>query len=114
MYLNYVRNTKPFAVLSLSPPSLDEYAKNIVLTTQGAYRGSAKRALPHRGGQPWWNEDCNLAVKRYKEARQEPNGLATDEAKRVLRRAIRQAKDSFFRKKLDDAATARDVFNIAN
>jgi ribonuclease HI len=105
------------SILSLPTPptanSLDEYASNIVEATQKAYEGSARRALPHNIGQPWWNEACTLAAQDFRTARRGQYGFATDEAKRALRRVTRQAKGSFYKKKLDEAATSKDVFEVA-
>lgn len=92
---------------------LDDYALNIVQAIQSAYQGSARRALPHSIGQPWWNEACALAVSSYRAARREQYGFITDEAKKLLRKVTRQAKKSFYKKRLDEAATSKDVFDIA-
>lgn len=104
------------SILSLPTPltanSLDEYASDIVEATQKAYQGSARRALPHNIGQPWWNEACTLAVQAFRAARRGQYGFATDEAKKELRRVTRKAKESFYKKKLDEAATSKDVFDI--
>jgi hypothetical protein len=96
-----------------STASLDNYALGLVEATYEAFLGSARRALPHNIGQPWWNDACKQAAKACKDAKRHQNGAAADNVKKTLRRTTRQAKESFFRKKLDEAATNKDIFDIA-
>lgn len=56
---------------------------------------------------------CKQAKERYRVEKRNGHGAATDEAKKALRRTTRQAKESFFRKRLDEASSSRDIFDIA-
>ncbi|KAI0991743.1 hypothetical protein K3495_g16444, partial [Podosphaera aphanis] len=91
--------------------SLDQRAQQIIDILHYSYTESAKRSLPHGRGQPWWNQSCQEARKKYREKIRE--GSASRADRKEFRKVTRKAKVSFFQKKIDEAANGRDVFEIA-
>ena len=94
-----------------TPETLDKAAHDLTAAIQEAYRGSAKTSRSHDIGQPWWNEDCEAAVAEYRRQRRDP-GVCLDTAQQDLRRTTRKAKREYWRKRLDDASTSKEVFDM--
>lgn len=94
-----------------SRASLDCRAEKIIHILYSCFSGSAKSCLPHNRGQPWWNQDCKVAKKKHRDISR--TGYATFEDKKAFRKVIKKAKIAFYRKIMDEAASAKDVFNIA-
>ncbi|CCU77161.1 reverse transcriptase [Blumeria hordei DH14] len=79
------------------PSSLDLFAQSICTALQNAYRASARRALGKGTGQP-----CST----------DQNAITA--GKKLLRAAVRRAKQKLFQDKIDQANTAKDVFGMVN
>lgn len=90
---------------------IDTYAEALVHILYSSFAGSAMHSLPHNKGQPWWNQVCRDAKKRYKNVCRLGPPSRTD--KKAFRKVVREAKRSFYLKKLADASVAKDVFDIA-
>lgn len=90
--------------LDTSKDDLEKLAHELISAIHNAYEGSAKRSLPHRRGQPWWNPECKEALQNYR------SGLLS---KDEFRRAIRKAQRQFWRNKLTTAAQTKEVFDIS-
>ncbi|KAI1000325.1 hypothetical protein K3495_g7870 [Podosphaera aphanis] len=105
----------PSLLVHPQPASLDTYAEGLCTALQNSFRGSARRALGRGTGQPWWNDECRDAARAHRIARrnlQDPTACAA--ARKELRIAVRRAKRQFFRNLLDQASSAKDVFNMVN
>jgi ribonuclease HI len=83
---------------------LEILAHGLVSAIHGAYKGSAKRSLPHGRGQPWWNLECKEALQNYRSG-----SLPKDEFRKTTRKAQRQ----YWRDKLKTAAQTKEVFDIS-
>ena len=101
----------PVAPLQADQTTLDRTAQILSDAIRKAYQSAAKRSTGRGTGQPWWNDECARAAAAHRRARRE-QGAAHDESC-LLRRTVRRAKRLFYQAKLDDAATAREVFQIA-
>ena len=101
-------------ILPLSQKSaseIDRRADQIIKILHSSFAGSAKRALPHSRGQPWWDQNCKEARKKYRDKVRD--GSANQADRKEFRMVTRRAKISFFQKGIDEAANGKDVFSIA-
>ncbi|KAI0996688.1 hypothetical protein K3495_g11494 [Podosphaera aphanis] len=101
-------------ILPLSQKSaseIDRRADQIIKILHSSFAGSAKRALPHSRGQPWWDQNCKEARKKYRDKVRD--GSANQADRKEFRMVTRRAKISFFQKRIDEAANGKDVFSIA-
>ena len=90
--------------------SIDIRAEELVTALQNSFAGSAKRSLPRNTGKPWWDQSCREARQRYRDILRTGNVSHTE--KKEYRRAIKRAKRSFYKKKVDEASKAKDIFDI--
>lgn len=103
-------------LLSISKPrisstaEIDQRAEDLIKILQSSYTGSAKKSMSSNTGKPWWDLNCRRARQRYREISR--TGNATAEDRKNFRRVIKKAKHDFYRKKVEEASRARDVFNI--
>lgn len=91
--------------------NIDNRAEKLTLILQQSFNGSAKWCLPHGRGQPWWDQSCRDAKKRYKQICRTGSPSTSD--RKDFRKAVKKAKKSFFNKKLDMASRAKDVFEVS-
>ncbi|KAF7174223.1 hypothetical protein CNMCM6106_008360 [Aspergillus hiratsukae] len=87
-----------------SKADLEKLAYGLVSAIRNAYQGSAKRALPHRRGQPWWNSECKEALQQYQSGRIQQN---------KFRKVVRKAQRQFWQNKLLAAAQTKEIFDIS-
>ena len=105
----------PVIPILSSADVLDKTAQKITTALQESYGKTAKHSLEHGIGQPWWNEDYKHAVQDFRRInRYSINTEAVEAAKKSLRSTLRKAKREFFRRKLDDASTGKDIFDMTN
>lgn len=101
----------PFTLLAeKSDITLDKRAEELSQILLSSFAGSAKQSLPHNKGQPWWNEECREARKRFKEKIRD--GEVSREHRKAFRKVVRRAKTLFYQKITEQAVNARDVFKI--
>ncbi|POS82769.1 hypothetical protein EPUL_005855, partial [Erysiphe pulchra] len=93
--------------------ALDKLAKSLTEALRVAYSGSARRSIKHGKGKPWWNSECKMARREYKSKVR--INLSIEEhknARKEYRKVIRKAKTVFYKAKVEEASTAKDVFAI--
>lgn len=100
---------------TLTTEDLDSLALAIVKAVKNAYEGSAKRSLGQGMGNPWWNDDCKNALQSIRAARRTPSTTdpALQSAQKGLRNAVRTAKRAFWREKIDNVTSAKEVFDMS-
>lgn len=91
--------------------SLDQRAEQIISILHHSFSTSAKGSLPHGRGQPWWNQNCKEARKKYRRKIQDGSVCRAD--RKEYRKVTRKAKVTFCQKKIDEVATAKGIFEIA-
>ncbi|EED14697.1 polymerase, putative [Talaromyces stipitatus ATCC 10500] len=84
--------------------NLESLAQGLTSAIHSAYEGSAKRSLPHKKGQPWWNPECKEALQAYR------SELLPKEE---FRSTIRKTQREFWRNKLITASQTKEVFDIS-
>lgn len=103
-------NLKELGPLVKTIAGLDHSASELIRILYSAFTGSAKKSLSTNKGQPWWNQNCREAKRRYRELSRHLS--PSSDAKKDYRRVVRKAKTSFFQKRPEDASIAKDVFEI--
>ncbi|RKF96035.1 endonuclease/reverse transcriptase, partial [Golovinomyces cichoracearum] len=94
-----------------SSSHLENRAEELVDILQLSFAGSAKKSLTHNKGQPWWNQSCRNAKKKYKKILHQRTPSQDD--KKAYRKVINKEKANFFQKKLDEACNAKEAFEIS-
>jgi hypothetical protein len=90
---------------------LDTEAQSLVQTIHDALTGSAPRSQMSSTGARWWTEDCRTAAAAYRRARR--IGPAEEE-KRALRAAVRRAKRSYWRSRVEESDTLPKLYRVTN
>ena len=67
--------------------------------------------MPHTKGQPWWDHNCKVAKKQFKDISRYRTPTRDD--REAFRKVVKYAKASFFAKKLDEARNAKDAYEIS-
>lgn len=92
---------------------LDKLAKNITDAIHNAYSGSARLSLGHGKGNPWWDDSCSRARQEFKQnTRSHLSSEELKEARKIYRRTIRKAKDSYYKTKLEEISTSKEIFAV--
>lgn len=103
----FVQLISPFTAPFSSDPNLE--AENLTHVMQTALEGSCPRARGNGSGAPWWTDHCKQMHRTWVNMRQ--SGPANDEHL-AFRTAVRQAKREYWRSRVDNASTMKDVFQI--
>ena len=99
------------ALTERSAPFIDNRAEVLVKILYCAFEGSAKKSLPHNKGQPWWDQSCKEAKRNYREICRLHTPSYSD--KKAFKSVINRAKSNFYQKKLSEASSAKDAFEIS-
>ncbi len=78
--------------------------------------GDARKAVGRKptrvcgNSAPWWNEECKLKHREYKEARgRQENAM---QARKVFKHAVKAAKRDYWRRQVENATTDAQVFKV--
>ena len=102
----------PTLPVNPTPQALDKYTERLIALIREAYTGAAKRAQCHGKGSPWWNQICKSAKQYYKQCARA--SLSENELKielKIYRKILKREKKAFFRSKIENARTAKDMFS---
>lgn len=90
---------------------LDKLAKDLTDAIYKAYSGSARFSLNHGKGNPWWNDICTRARQEFKlNTQNHPSPEELKEEKKTYRQVIRKAKALFYKTKLEEISTSKEIF----
>ncbi|KAF5180130.1 Reverse transcriptase protein, partial [Thalictrum thalictroides] len=98
-------------LLGKDPSDIEKRAEELVQILLRSFAGSAKKSLPHNRGQPWWDQSCREAKRRFK--RICASQIPTNEDKKSYRKVLRKAKALFYQKKLDEISNAKEAFKMS-
>lgn len=96
---------------SKSESQIDILTEKLIAILKKSLAGSTKNSLPHTKGQPWWDHNCKVAKKRFKDISRYRTPTRDD--RKAFRKVVKYAKASFFAKKLDEARNAKDAYEIS-
>src|SRR6266480_3389130 len=106
------------------PSLLDRLAEEITTAISKALTVSTKKTTGQGTGNAWWNDACQEAARKHRQARAEVRHQASlsvasqaslDQLaimKTSLRRTVRQAKRKYWHGKIESASGNKDIFQI--
>lgn len=116
LFLNLLTTaTKAITALppSFSTTALDKLAESLTEALQVAYSGSTRRTIRHGKGNYWWNSECKMARREYKSKMKSNISIEKQRnARKEYRKSIKKAKVDFYKARVEEASTAKDVFTM--
>lgn len=78
-----------------------------------AFCGVAKLSLSSYHDNPWWNDTCRATRKRFKRVmRPKTTEHKKSNARRTYENTVHAAKDDFFKSKLENTRTTKNLFRL--